>query len=110
MVRCITAIPHDVVLISVLVKFSIAVMKHQIYYISISQVIVERSQGQKEPGGGRKCCRDHRRVLLSAFLLMAFSLESRINSSGVSPHTVGWSLPHQSLTKKVPYTVGPSAQ
>jgi len=42
-----------------------------------------------------KCC------LLACSV--CFHIEPRTTSSGTTPSTMGWALPHQSLMKKMPY-------
>jgi hypothetical protein len=41
--------------------------------------------------------------LLSMACLVCFLLEPRTTSPGVAPPTVSWTIPHQSLIKKMPY-------
>ena len=63
------------------------------------------TQIRKEPGG-RSCCRAHGRVLLAALLPMACldsSLTEPVVSSGMAPLTMGWTLPHEPLIKKICY-------
>jgi hypothetical protein len=65
----------------------------------------QRQSGQ-EPGG-RSWCRGHGGVLFTGLLPMAcstcFLRESRTTWPGVAPPTMHWTLPHQSLVKKMPY-------
>ena len=62
----------------------------------------ETSTGQ-EPGGRR----DHGVVLLMGFLSMScparLCIKPRASWPGMTPYTIDWSLPHQSLIKKTPY-------
>jgi len=64
------------------------------------------TQAGQEPGD-RSRCRGHGGVLLTGWLLMAWSgftlTEPRTTSPGVAPPTMGWALPQQSLMKKMPY-------
>jgi len=58
--------------------------------------------------GSRSWCRGHGGMLLTGLLPLAcsayFLIEPRTTSPGMAPPTMGWTLPHWSLIKKMPYS------
>ena len=100
---------------SVLVRASIAVMKHYDqsnlgrkgfvwltlpHHCSSLKEVRTGTQGRnKEAGADAEAM--ERGCLLAC--TACFSIEPRITSPGVAPSTMAWALPHQSLTKSVPY-------
>jgi hypothetical protein len=75
---------------------------------SLLKAVRAGTQAGQEPGG-KSWCRGQRGMLLTELLLMALSacflIEPRITSPGIVPPTMGWALPHQSLIKKMPYSL-----
>jgi hypothetical protein len=72
---------------------------------SSSKEVRTGTQAVYEPGG-KSWSRSHTRVLLIGLLLMAclvfFLIEPKATSPGMAPPMMDWSLPHQSLIKKIP--------
>jgi hypothetical protein len=73
-----------------------------------SQFIIKGSQdrnSKRQEPGGRNWCRGHGWILLTGLLLMAYSayflIEPRTTSAGMTPPTMDWAFPHQSLIKKM---------
>lgn len=69
-------------------------------YTSTSQPIIEESQGRNlESDMMQKQQRGPAYWMLSMVCSVYFLIEARIIRPEVAPPTIGWALPHQSLTK-----------